>query len=262
MHFPSSLPSTQRDFLQRALPILQANAKVVGIAAAGSYIDNTLDQYSDLDLVIAVEPDALEDLLSARHQVLSDLGDMVAGFSGEHVGEPKLYITLFAPEALHVDFKFVAVDDIGYRVDNPVILWARDARFARALANEEGQYPPLDLQWIEDRFWVWIHYATLKIGRGEYFETLDFLSFLRTQVLGPLALHNAGLPPRGVRRIEQHLPEAASALVATIAGNDKHELILATTAAAELYLQWRDPSVISNNAAQQLAGTYLASLTD
>lgn len=262
MRFPSSIPSTHRVFLQQVLPKLQANPNVVGIAAAGSYIDNTLDQFSDLDLIIAVEPEALEDLLTMRHDVLSALGEMVAGFSGEHVGEPKLYITLFAPEALHVDFKLVAVDEIGRRVDNPTILWARDTRFASALADDNGQYPPLDLQWIEDRFWVWIHYAALKIGRGEYFEALDFLSFLRTQVLGPLAFHNAGLPPRGVRRIEQQLPAAADALVATIAEPDKHALIRATSATVDLYLQWRDTSMRTNAAAQQLACAYLTSLRD
>ncbi|MER7057532.1 MULTISPECIES: hypothetical protein [unclassified Streptomyces] len=33
-----------------------------------------------------------------------------------------------------------------------------------------------DLQWIEDRFWIWVHYGATKLGRGELFEVNGFLA--------------------------------------------------------------------------------------
>lgn len=184
MQFPSSLPALHQAFIEHALPKLTKDPRIIGVAASGSYSDNSLDQYSDLDLVIAVEPEAFDDIMNDRQSIVSGLGDMVAGFTGEHVGEPRVMITLYGPEPFHVDFKFIKVEDATKRVDEPVILWSRDSRLKQALSQGKGEYPKVDPQWIEDRFWVWMHYAGTKIGRGEYFEALEFLSFLRLQVLG------------------------------------------------------------------------------
>ena len=74
-----------------------------------------------------------------------------------------------------------------------------------------GAYPPPDARWIEDRFWVWVHYAALKIARGELQESFDFLSYLRVFVLGPLGSVRAGRKPIGVRRVEDD-PELAARL--------------------------------------------------
>ncbi len=65
------------------------------------------------------------------------------------------------------------------------MLWEREGRLSQVLRTAEARYPPPDLAWIEGRFWVWIRYATLKVGRGELFEAVDFLAFLRVRVLGP-----------------------------------------------------------------------------
>ena len=56
------------------------------------------------------------------------------------------------------------------------------------MKKSNASFPTPDLQWMEDRFWVWVHYGALKIGRGELFETIDFISFLRQNVIGSLAL--------------------------------------------------------------------------
>ncbi len=260
MPFPSSLPALHKAFIEKALPILAEDPRIVGIAASGSYADNSLDPYSDLDLVIAVEPDAFDAIMPDRLSIVAGLGDMVAGFTGEHVGEPRVMITLYGPEPLHVDFKFVRVGDATTRVDEPVILWARDARLEQALSQGKGAYPGLDPQWVEDRFWVWMHYAGTKIGRGEYFETLEFLSFLRSQVLGSLALQQAGYEARGVRKIEQLLPTFAEALKTTVATPDKDALLNATANAARLYLSLRESQVQPCTDAQALAMNYLDAL--
>jgi hypothetical protein len=91
----------------------------------------------------------------------------------------------------------------------------RGEEMSRALRGE-ARYPQPDRQWIEDRFWIWIHYGASKIGRGKLFEAIDFVGFLRGRVLGPLILLRAGHRPSGVRRLEQVAPRDAERLGATL----------------------------------------------
>ncbi|MCP4418065.1 MAG: oxalate:formate antiporter [Chloroflexi bacterium] len=260
MQFPSSLPALHQEFIEQALPKLAKDLRIVGVAASGSYADNSLDNFSDLDLVIAVEPQMFDAIMSDRLSIAASLGNLVAGFTGEHVGEPRVLITLYGPEALHVDFKFVKVEDAATRVDEPIILWARDSRLENALSQGKGEYPKVDAQWIEDRFWVWIHYAGTKIGRGEYFEAVEFLSFVRSQVLGPLALQSAGYEARGVRKIEQLLPKFTEKLQGTVALLEKKSLLDATEHVAKIYLELRSSGISPQHKAQSLSLSYLGKL--
>ncbi len=258
-------PPPHAAFLDRALPVLQADARIVGVAAAGSFVSGTMDEWSDLDLVIAVEPAGVAAVSGERATIAAGLGPLVAAFTGEHVGEPRVLICLYDGERggppLHVDLKFVSLPDAAHRVDDVVVLWERDGRLTSALRAEEACYPAPDLSWIEERFWIWVHYAALKIGRGELFEAIDFLSFLRGRVLGPLALVEAGEQPAGVRRVETASPSRAAALRETVAAYDRAASLRALYAAAELYRSLRSSlgseDVVSNTAAERVAMDYL-----
>lgn len=125
--------------------------------------------------------------------LIGSYAPLVVGFTGEHVGESRLFITLVGPPLLHVDFKFVRVSDFAERTEDPEILWDRDGLLADALAQQPPVTPAFDMQWIEDRFWIWVHYGATKLGRGELFETISFLTYLRETVLGP------SLPTGGAR---------------------------------------------------------------
>ncbi|GLP96247.1 oxalate:formate antiporter [Paraferrimonas sedimenticola] len=216
-----------------------------------------MDNYSDLDLVIAVENDTFDSVMAQRFELLKQIPGYVSGFTGEHVGEPRLIVSIFEPNVIHVDFKFVAISDAAQRVDDTQVLWQRDNRLSDAYADSDYHYPQPDPQWIEDRFWIWVHYGATKIARGEAFEALEFLSFLRQQVLSPLALQQAGLTPSGVRTIQQRLPEFARSLEDTVATLERDSLVRAFKAAIDVYLSIRDESeLILNPKAQQLCLEY------
>jgi len=100
-------------------------------------------------------------------------------------------------------------------------------------------FPKPDLQWIEDRFWPWIHYICSKIGRGELFEAIDGLAFLRGQVLGPLILLDQKARPSGIRKIEKYAQSYVDELRQTISTYDVIECINALTAAINLYQKLR-----------------------
>lgn len=98
---------------------------------------------------------------------------------------------------------------------------AKDSSLSQLLSEINYSFPYPDIQWIEDRFCVWIHYGTTKLGRGELFEVVDFLSFLRGTVIGPLVLMKNNLLPRGVRRIEEDTPDFIEKLEKTVAIHEK-----------------------------------------
>jgi hypothetical protein len=232
---PSSLPEPHREFLQRSIDRLMNDRRIVGIAAGGSFITNSMDEFSDLDLIIAIEPAHQAEIMAERMQIAASLGQLLAAFTGEHVGEPRVLICLYEAPLLHVDLKFVSLDDVAIRVEDPAVLWERDRCLSGALAHGKAEFPTSSPQWIEDRFWIWVHYAATKIARGELFEAIDFLAFLRRTVLGPLALARAGVRPSGIRKIETIAPAFALELRRTVATHDAADCLRALRASIELY---------------------------
>ena len=197
-------------------------------------------------------------------QLAESLHPLLAAFTGEHVGEPRLLICLYRSPLLHVDVKFVSLEDFGVRVEDPAVLWERDGALTAVLQSTRSRRPAPDPQWIEDRFWVWIHYAATKLARCELFEVIDMLGFLRVQVLAPLAVHARGLPPQGVRRAETYVPEYIAALEKTLAKHDPASCGEALQAAVTLYRELRQPHLASLHPpraeAEAAAVEYLASV--
>jgi hypothetical protein len=236
----SRVPASHTAFLRCALPVLEGDPRIVGVAAGGSWISGEMDEFSDLDLVVVVSPPAYAEVEASRLAIASSLGSLLAGFTGEHVGEPRLIICLYEGPLLHVDLKFVSLDHLAHRVEDPVILWERDAALTRAMATRPAVFPMPDPQWIEDRFWTWVHYCAAKLGRGELFEVVNSLGFLQTQVLGPLAAVAGGHLPRGMRRLEQRSPSYLPAFERTLAVNQPKSCADALFGAVQLYRDLRD----------------------
>lgn len=254
------LPRLQRDVLDAALPRIQADHRVVGVAVAGSIAAGHADDYSDVDLIIAVADGAFDEVMAQRLELVGSWTPLVIGFTGEHVGEPRLIVSLVGPPVVHVDLKFVRISDFAQRIDDPVIVSDRTDALARELAAHPLEVAATDFQWFEDRFWVWVHYGATKLGRGELFEVLSVLSDLRSLVLGPLAALRAGERPRGVRRLEAVAPDDARALQATIGAYDRAAAAQALLACAALYREWMaslSSAVTRRSEAERLAVAYL-----
>jgi predicted nucleotidyltransferase len=235
------IPGDHGKFLDKLLPHVQRDPRFVALAAGGSLLSGEADIYSDLDLVIVVDPEHYASVIADSIGIIDSWGHQpLAAFTGEHVGEPRLVICLYDDPVLHVDYKFVPPDQLAIRIEDPLVLWERDSTISEVINNSNSNHPGPDIEWIEERFWVWIHYAATKLGRGEIFEFIDFLSFLRSEVLGPLALTAAGHLPRGVRRLEMYIPDTAEVLRKTVPGYDRAECIEALRACIELYRSLRD----------------------
>jgi len=230
---------TQKEFAERAVEILKVDQSIIGLAVAGSWLTNDLDEFSDLDLVL-VSNEKIAGDKSRMLEYAGRLGQLLSGFTGEHVGEPRVLICLFDNPLLHVDIKFITLEEFADRIETPVILLDTGNQLQKMIEQSSAKFPYPDYQWIEDRFWTWIHYALQKIGRGELLEAFDFFSFIRMTVLGPLLHIRNGNLPRGVRKIESQLRAAdLEKLLSTIPQYDKSSIMKSLRNSVNLYRELR-----------------------
>jgi len=222
-----------------AAEIVSNDPNVVGLAVAGSWITNELDEYSDLDLILVTK----EKVSNDKEKMIAyakTIGNIISGFTGEHVGEPRLLICLYDDPLLHVDIKFLTLEEFRNRIENPVVLFERDNLLTNIIQSTRAEWPQPDFQWIEDRFWTWVHYACMKIGRGELMEAYDFLSFLRQTVFSPLMQVKNNKKVRGLRRVETQLNLSdLENLKITIAQYNKASIIKALDNSISIYKSLR-----------------------
>lgn len=255
----SVIPEQFSDLAPAILAAAEQDPRLVGVIAGGSVVTGTADEYSDLDLVL-VSPTESDHraILAEAPEFAGKMGPLLTAFSGDHVGEPRLLITLYGPAPRHVDFKFITLDDLDQRVEDGLVLWDRDGSVEARLGQRPATWPRTDPQWIEDRFWVWVHYVTVKIGRGELFEAVDALTNIRGYSLAPLVIGDKVAKPSGVRRIESIAPEYVPALRETVATPDRAGCLRALSATIRLYQELRETVEVERRTeAEQTALAYL-----
>jgi len=236
---PVTLPDLHADMLERITAVVQQDMRFEAIVAGCSLVHGGFDLHSDLDLVLVVTPDSYAEVMETRRAIADGMGQLLAAFTGEHVGEPRLLICLYGPPLLHVDLKFIRPADLDRMVERPRILWARtEVEMADRIAAADVGWPNKDPQWFEDRAWVWLHYGASRMLRGELFEAIGMLGFFREQVLGPMLRQAAGRPQRGVRRIDGET-EASLALRETHPAYDAGGIAKALERSIDLYLDLR-----------------------
>jgi hypothetical protein len=219
---------------------LRRDPRVAGVALGGSYIEKEkMDEFSGLSFIVAVEPAELDGMIHGMTEIAERLGPLLASFPGDHIQMPNLLICLYDEPIIHVDFEFVSADAASRRTEDPVILYEKDGALSAQYALAAPIEPTANIQWCEDRFWIWVHYAATRVGRGDLFDAIESLAFLRTNVLGPLIQIKNGQPARGVRNIERDSPGDVSRLAATLATYDRRDCIRALKAATDLYIALR-----------------------
>jgi hypothetical protein len=233
------VPGPHSALLDRIVAALRRDDRLEAVLASGSLVNGGFDDHSDLDLVVLVRPDVYVATMSKRRAIAESIGGLLAAFTGEHVGEPRLLICLYGPPLVHVDLKFVMLEDMRSLVERPRLLWAREApKVQECLEVADVAWPNRSPQWFEDRAWVWLHYCAAKLLRGELYEAIGMLAFFREQILGPMFHREAGRPQRGVRRIEQDA-HATAALTETVPALDRAAALLALKRSIGLYIELR-----------------------
>ena len=233
----SKLSDLQAGMLDRVVTTVQHDERFEALLGSGSLAYGGFDEHSDFDFVVVVRAGDHAQVMRERHRFAAGLGCLLAAFTGEHVGEPRLLICLFGPPLIHVDLKFITLPDLSGLSERPVVLWARNSgEIKQRVAAMTIRPRRRDAQWYEDRAWVWLHYAATKLLRGEHFEAIGALDFFRDQVLGAMLQRNAGRSARGVRRVEE-VEGALDVLAPTLPGPDRSSITEAIRRSATLYAE-------------------------
>jgi hypothetical protein len=265
-HWPKSLPNAHREILIDIIRKLSARPNLVGLAIGGSFVSGQMDDFSDLDLKVVADPKEWDVVNEKRRQIAESIGPLLIAFTGEHIGIPQMLVCLYGEIPIHVDLDFMVPDQLISRSEDPRILWDRNNVLHDALSNGSACPSAVDWQWIEDRFWLWIHYATTKVGRGELFAAIGFLSFIREKVLGPIVLEMAGAKPYGVRHIEMVAARYATLMESTVTTYDRAAIVNAIQQTTNLYQLFRketSPRTMTiNEKAEEVVIRYLANTAE
>ena len=234
------LPALHQAFVERVRSEVERDQRLTALLAGGSYIHGGFDGHSDLDFVVVVQEERYGEVMASRDEFAGRIGALLAAFTGEHVGEPRLLICLYGPPLIHVDLKFVTSSDLDRLVERPAVLFARDPRQVEARLDAAAiAWPDASPDWFEQRAWIWLHYGAAKLARGELFEAIGMLAFFRDQVLGPMLHRRARRPQRGVRRIEALGGPCLEQLASTVPTLDAGSVRGAFMAAIEMYVDLR-----------------------
>ena len=226
-------------FVEHVVEQIKNDENVLGLALAGSWITNEIDEFSDVDFILFTA----EKIGGDKEKMLSyaqRFGTLLSAFTGEHVGEPRVLICLYDEPLLHVDIKFLTPEEYTSRIEDPVIVFERDETISKLHKASEAKWPFPGYQWIEDRFWTWVHYAALKLGRDEDFAALNFLSDIRFMVIAPLLQIKNGNLPRALRKVETKLAaDDLESLKRTVAVYEKFSLFSTLDNSIDLYRSLR-----------------------
>ena len=255
----STIPKLHETLLNAILKIAKDDDRLVAVLAGGSLVHGGFDEHSDLDLVIVSRAETYSSVMEDRRAFAERCGELLTAFTGEHVGESRLLICLFGPSPIHVDLKFVDENAFDHLIERPKILWTRSPDFESRLDAAEIQWPNQSPEWFEDRFWIWVHYAATKVARGELYEAIGMLSFMREQVLGPLIYAQADRPQRGVRRLEKEFSVASKALENTVALHNR-PAVLAALRASIVHYEALSTGTQANTVLRATVKTFVADL--
>ncbi len=214
---------------------------LTGMVIGGSFATGEADVYSDLDLKFSIRDEGYDSWLAGRDALVDAGGRAVASFSAEHTGLPDMLIVLY-DDLIHVDFQPIRETKLAATVEDfPFfVLWERNEAVSKQLPGASAK-SRTDLEWIEARMWTWAWYAHTKILRGELYEALDALQYMRGWVLFPLLALRKGVRSGGSRRTDALVGDLAPAFAATVAAYDRDEMMRALQNVMELYTSLADP---------------------
>jgi len=244
---------------ERLSAAARKHAATVGVAISGSLAAGRGDRYSDLDLVVVARDAAGVGLL--RDAIPAADGVPVARYGGEHVGEPRLVVALYG-SLVKVDFMFLRLDELAeWNGGRPIrVLWESSRALTRALGQPVAATTPREaIEDVERRFWTWSWYALTKVCRGERYEGLSAIGYLRDRALLPMLALGRGRAPRGPRRIDELVESSSLPFEQTLAGLDQGDLLRALRATIALYRRIADPLLARHGIAPAAAARELVS---
>ncbi|MFN7904219.1 MAG: hypothetical protein ACK5P5_03455 [Pseudobdellovibrionaceae bacterium] len=154
---------------------------IIGSFISGSGAAGGMDFYSDLDLgFVCANNEAKEKIWSQRFDW--KLPTWFHRMDADHV-KPYFIIYLFEPH-IHVDLCFYTMENLPSQLGGPCEVAFDHLDRLKSWSQEMGRSALTPADWSnivheEERFWTWVHYAWMHVGRGEYYDIAADFEFMR-----------------------------------------------------------------------------------
>ncbi len=193
------------EVLARAVETLAALPEVVGIALVGSGATGFRDEHSDLDLAVAVEPDAEPEEVARRW--LAGAGLPVVHHFEDDRGVAGYLVGILLRGGLELDVGFTALDDLVARDERRSVLVDRDGALAARLERVVRRDLAAAYRGHADGIWHWLRKAGVALARGEPGSAVPFLDEVRRRAAELAALRGVDLAteqtlPRSLEPVE------------------------------------------------------------
>lgn len=226
------------EFLNRTVSLAEKDPRIVGVALHQE--SDQEKEFTTSELVLVCQPDSFEELSADLIGVAEALGPMMLAYEhSKGAGERELSC-LYDEPLQRIDLRLLPLDNLS-EIHHPQVLWDRDEQFRLALAARRDPPPSLNLQWMEDRFWLWLHSAATALKEGAVFEAHHLMSCMRSRILAPLVLKKEGMNlTGGLHELEKSDGENLSSLRATVPLYDARSCEISLREAAKLYVDLRE----------------------
>ncbi len=218
------------DSLSRFRSALAAQPARTALFVGGGIAKDTVDRFSDLDLVLVHEPGlAFDGAARMVAELAAAAGPVVTSYGAGHLGRSRLIVHLVStpPTLTKIDVEVVAAPAAD--LHGPLILLhdslGLDAGPAPAGPARDGA---VDAELLARKLCGWLWYSYTKLARGELLQTVESIAYTRRHALLPVLLMGEGLPQEDYRRAERRLsPAAVAALSATHPASLDRDALLA-----------------------------------
>jgi hypothetical protein len=229
--------SAQQEFLDRAVSIAEKDSRFIGLALHQE--SDHEHEFTDLEFVFVCAPISFGDCAADLKGVAEALGPLLLSYEQEKTDAERELSCLYDEPLRRIDLRLLPTDGAAM-LRHPRVLWERDGTLSAELAKYRDVAPVIDLQWMEDRFWLWLHSAAMALKEGAIFEALHQMSCLRTRILAPMLLKKQAQPADALKGLEQAGGDELSSLRATVPLYDARSCEISLREAAKLYVGLRE----------------------
>jgi len=145
-------------------------------------------------------------------------------------------------DLVHADFEPIQISEIGSRNAGLAthLLWERDHGLSTAVGAKYEEDQSAELAWLEDRIWTWGWYVQTKVLRGELYEAIGGLQYIRDRVLFRLLAMLREERPSSARRAESRVGPWTEKFAATVPRLTQESTMNALKSSIHLYVELTD----------------------
>ncbi len=197
--------NVQRKMLSKCVNLLQADPRVEGAYVVGSMADETEDEYSDIDIYVAVKERHYDEVYGERLRFAESIGDVLSTFEVEWPNCQMLGVIY--RNCVEIDLCYTRLGQAEVFSDRYKIVLDKSGRIQKALIRKE--YPKDSKAELKKQTEFALYnllHAVNMFHRGEYWSSINQIETLRKRTVSLIELLLNKEIGEEYRKLESVLP--------------------------------------------------------